>query len=110
MRHDPGLNRNFRINGRSLEKYSPTMGCKGCENKMTGDDARPHSSECRARLEELMREDDVGVARRDERREQRANVIAERLGTQDSASASIKQFQRTIRATSRSQQREKKAG
>ena len=51
------------------------------ENEMTGDDARPHSSECRARLEELMREDDVEAeitARRDDRREQRAKVIAER--------------------------------
>ena len=26
---------------------------------MAGDDARPHSIECRARLEELMRGDDV---------------------------------------------------
>ena len=51
VRHEPGLNRNFRINSRILEKYGPTMGCKGCENKMTGDDARPHSSECRVRLE-----------------------------------------------------------
>ena len=69
VRHEPGLNRNFRINNRVLEKYGPTMGCKGCENKMTGDDARPHSSECRARLEELMRGDDVEaeiIARRDD--------------------------------------------
>ena len=86
MRHEPGLNRNFRINNRILEKYGPTMGCKGCENKMTGDDARPHSSECRARLEELMREDDVEaefIARRDDRREQRAKVIAERNKAKD---------------------------
>ena len=81
VRHEPGLNRNFRINNRFLDKYGPTMGCKGCENKMTGDDARPPSSECRARLEELMRGDDVEaeiIARRDDRREQRAKVIAER--------------------------------
>ena len=85
-RHEPGLNRNFRINNRILEKYGPTMGCKGCENKMTGDDARPHSSESRARLEELMREDDVEaeiIARRDDRREQRAKVIAERNKAKD---------------------------
>ena len=31
VRHEPGLNRNFRINNRILEKYGPTMGCKGCE-------------------------------------------------------------------------------
>ena len=35
-RDEPGLSRNFRINNRILEKYGPTMGCKGCENKMTG--------------------------------------------------------------------------
>ena len=29
MRHEPGPNRNFRINNRILEKYGPTMGCKG---------------------------------------------------------------------------------
>ena len=48
---------------------------------MTGDDARPHSSECRVRLEELMRGDDLEtemIARRDDRRDQRAKVIAER--------------------------------
>ena len=86
VRHEPGLNRNFRINNRILEKYGPTMGCKGCENKMTGDDARPRSSQCRARLEELMREDDVEAeitARRDDRREQRAKVIAERDKAKD---------------------------
>ena len=80
VRHEPGLNRNFRINNRILEKYGPTMGCKGCENKMIGDDTRPHSSQCRARLEELMREDDVEaeiIARRDDRREQRANDYRE---------------------------------
>ena len=53
---------------------------------MTPDDARPHSSECRARLEELMREDDVEaeiIAGRDDRREQRAKVIAERNQAKD---------------------------
>ena len=81
VRHELALNRNFRINSRILEKYGPTMGCKGCEDKMTGDDARPHSSECRARLEEQMRGDDVEaeiIARRNDKREQRAKVIAER--------------------------------
>ena len=79
--HEHGLKRNFRINSRILEKYGPTMGCKGCENKMTGEDARPHSSECGARPEDKMRGDDVEaeiIARRDDRREQRAKVIAER--------------------------------
>ena len=54
---------------------------------MTGDDARPHSlGVCRARLEELMREDDVEaeiIARRDDRREQRAKVIVERNKAKD---------------------------
>ena len=57
VRRELGLNRNFRINSRILEKCDPTMECKGYENKMIGDDARPHSSECRVRLEELMREE-----------------------------------------------------
>ena len=59
VRHEPGLNRNFRINNHILKKCGPTMGCKECESKMIGADARPHSSECRVRLEELMRGDDV---------------------------------------------------
>ena len=53
---------------------------------MTGNDARPHSSECRARLEELMRGDGAEaeiIARRDDRREQRAKVIAERNEAKD---------------------------
>ena len=53
---------------------------------MTGDDARPHSIECGARLQELMREDDVEaeiIARRHDRREQRAKVIAERNKAKD---------------------------
>ena len=81
VRHELGLNRNFRIKNRILEKYGPTMGCKRFEDKIIGDDARPHSSECRAKLEELMREADVEaeiMTRRDDRREQRAKVIAER--------------------------------
>ena len=45
------------------------MGCKGCENKITGDDARLHSSECGARLEELIREH--GVETTKENREQK---------------------------------------
>ena len=84
VRHELGLNRNFRINSRVLEKYGATMGCKGCENKMTGDVARPHSSECRVRLEELMRGDDVEaeiIARRNDRRELRGKVIAEKNET-----------------------------
>ena len=58
VRHKSGLTRNFRINSRVLEKYGPTMGCKGSENKMTGDDTRAHSSECTVRLEEVMRGDE----------------------------------------------------
>ena len=80
VRHEPGLTRNFRVGNRILEKYGPTLGCKGCESKIAGEDARPHSSECRARLEELMRsdEEDAGViARRDERRGPRAKTAAE---------------------------------
>ena len=59
VRHELGLNRNFRINSHILVKYGPTMECKGCENKMTGDDARPRSREWRVTPEELMDGDDV---------------------------------------------------
>ena len=86
MRHELGLNRNFRINNRILEKYGPTMGCKRMREQNDWEDATPHSSECRARLEELMREDDVEaeiIAIRDDRREQRAKVIAERNKAKD---------------------------
>ena len=58
VEREPGLVRNFRINNRILEKYGPTMGCKGCESKIVGGDAKPHSVECRAKLEELMRADE----------------------------------------------------
>ena len=80
VEREPGLTRNFRIGNRVIERYGPTMGCKGCENKIAGDDARPHSAECRARLEELMREDEREaevIARRGERSEQRAKSAAE---------------------------------
>ena len=59
VRHELGLNRNFRINSHIFGRYGPTMGYKGCDNKMTGDDARPRSSEWRVTLEELMGGDDV---------------------------------------------------
>ena len=56
--HEPGLTRNFRIGNRLLEKYGVTPGCKGCEAKLAGDDAKPHSAECRARIEDAMLKDD----------------------------------------------------
>ena len=34
VRHEPGLSRNFRISNRVLEKYGPTIGCRGCESKI----------------------------------------------------------------------------
>ena len=49
------------------------MGCKACEAKINGDEGwtRPHSGECRARLEEAMQQDDVEteiLVRRDARK------------------------------------------
>ena len=65
-----GLEQELQNQPWHLGEVRPTMRCKGCENKMTGDDARAHSSECRVRPEELMRGDDAEaeiIARRDRR-------------------------------------------
>ena len=49
------IKREFRIAERLLSKCGFTMGCNGCEGKLTGNGVQPHTHECRARLEEVMR-------------------------------------------------------
>ena len=47
--------RDFRFTERLLSEYGFTVGCKGCEVKLTGNGVKPHSHECGARLEEVRR-------------------------------------------------------
>ena len=66
----PDLKREFRITERLLTEYGFTAGCRGCEAKLMGQENKPHSHECRARLEEAMRDagpDEDILERRDAR-------------------------------------------
>ena len=49
--------REFKIGDRLLDKYKFTEGCEGCEAKKAGRAGKPHSSVCRQRIEERMRQD-----------------------------------------------------
>ena len=42
-----------------MKKFGYTVGCKGCEHAEKGLDQRPHTPECRARIQSKMMEDDV---------------------------------------------------
>ena len=69
--HEPGLKRNFRIGERLLDKFGPSVGCKACNAKVQGAETRAaHSEECRARIEQAMREDEIEkdiISKRDAR-------------------------------------------
>jgi len=69
--HEPGLKRNFRIGERLLEKFGPSVGRKACDAKIQGTETRAaHSDECRARMEQAMREDEIEkdiISKRDAR-------------------------------------------
>ena len=44
---------------RDFEKHGYTEGCEGCRRLRTGGmEARPHNSQCRARMEELLKNED----------------------------------------------------
>ena len=49
------MKRDFRITARVLGEHGFTVGCKGCEAKLTGSGVKPHSLACRARMEETIR-------------------------------------------------------
>ena len=49
------MKRDFRITARILGEYGFTVGCKGCEAKLTGSGVKPHSVACTARTQETMR-------------------------------------------------------
>ena len=55
MQIEEDTKRDIRITERLLSEYGFTVGCKGCEARLTGNGAKPRSHECRARLEEVMR-------------------------------------------------------
>ena len=65
--------RALKIFKKDVEKYSPTPGCRACTEVITGrDEIRhtitqniPHNNDCRARMTELMRNDDIDKARVD---------------------------------------------
>ena len=76
MQIEEDTKRDFRITERLRSEYGFTVGCKGCEAKLTGNGVKPHSHECRARLEEVrrsaVRDADV-LHRRDARMRQSAH-------------------------------------
>ena len=57
-KHEQDLKREFRITDKLLEKYGPTDYCKGCVAKVMGDASRPHTQECRDRMEECIKQED----------------------------------------------------
>ena len=50
-----------------LEKFGFSDNCKGCEAAASGTDARRHTDDCRQRLEQLIRDDEVLRVRLDMR-------------------------------------------
>ena len=51
--------REFKITKAILERFGYTPGCKGCAAAMAGTDARRHADECRSRIEEAIKTDDI---------------------------------------------------
>ena len=65
-----------------LKKFGYTVGCKGCEHAEKGLDQRPHTPECRARIQSKMMEDDV-LKNKVERARARAMIIDEENDEKD---------------------------
>ena len=57
----------FKITKGILEKFGFSDDCKGCEAAASGTDARRHTDDCRQRLEQLIRDDEVLRVRLDMR-------------------------------------------
>ena len=49
--------RHVRIHKSDLKAHGFTARCEGCRAALTGRPSRPHSEECRKRLEQLMKDD-----------------------------------------------------
>ena len=61
--------RNFKITKQLIERFGSTPNCKGCEGQSIGS-RRAHSTACRAKFEEKMRQDDLladRIAKRNQR-------------------------------------------
>ena len=52
--------RRLYIRRKDVEKYGYTEGCEGCKRMRAGMSAKPHTQECRTRMEEAMKEDEEG--------------------------------------------------
>merc|ERR1712086_782235 len=81
----PAKTREFKITKNILDKFKFTAGCKGCDAVINGSGARgAHSDECRKRLEEAIKNDDVLKVRLD-MRDIRLNkkVVAEEVEKKD---------------------------
>ena len=65
--HKPAKAREFKITKGILDKFGLTARCKGCEATIIGAGARMHSDECRRRLEEAIKNDDILKVRLDMR-------------------------------------------
>ena len=59
--------REFKFTKGTLEKFGISDNCKGCEAAASGTDARRHTDDCRRRLEQLIRDDEVLRVRLDMR-------------------------------------------
>mgnify|MGYP003308227470 CR=1 FL=1 len=46
--------RRMYIQRKDIEKYGAIAGCEGCKAAVRGGEARPHTEECRARIEAEM--------------------------------------------------------
>ena len=57
--------REFKITKGILEKFGLSDNCKGCQAAASGTHARRHTDDCRQRLEQLIRDDEVLRARLD---------------------------------------------
>ena len=50
-----GAPRNFYVLRSDIEKFGPSLGCKGCEDALVGkENKRAHDEECRRRVKELL--------------------------------------------------------
>ena len=77
------MKREFRITDKLLEKYGLTDYCKGCVAKVMGDASRPHTQECRDRMEECIRQEDPEdelLTRRDARLRGKGNETPREAG------------------------------
>ena len=59
--------REFKITNGILEKFGFSPHCKGCDATILGTGARSHSDDCRRRLEEAIKNDDILKVRLDMR-------------------------------------------